>query len=88
MTEKEAKHYILEAFESANITLFKLDLEIQEAILDEKNLELSSFDMGSLALMEVCISIEINAGVSITPAELSQMTTVDHLVMRILKDSS
>ena len=88
MTEDEAKGLIVEAFESANITTFKADSSVKDAILGAGDVDLSVFDIDSLASMEICISIELNSGISISPAELENITSVHQLVREIMKNAS
>ena len=44
---------------------------------------LDALDMDSLAEMEVCIAIEVNAGVSILPEQLRKIGTLGRLVALI-----
>jgi acyl carrier protein len=88
MTEDDAKGLIVEAFESANITMYKAGSSLEEAILGDNDVDLSVFDIDSLASMEICISIEVNSGISISPAELEKITSVKQLAREIMNSGS
>jgi acyl carrier protein len=60
----------------------------QKALLDrfiggDDTVEVAEFDLDSLAMMELCIAIEKEAGYSIIPDELRQTRTLGHLVHAI-----
>lgn len=85
MTEREAYEIIDEAFENTNVDALALEGMTLEAVRQVGKKPLDAFEMDSLAAMEICIAIEIDAGVTILPAELVGLTHLQDLAALILE---
>lgn len=57
---------------------------VQDAIASGRlDLPLKSLGFDSLAWMEFCISIELNTGIELTPAEIAEMTSLAEIALRL-----
>lgn len=80
MTDQEIRMIIVEALDYASVFAMQ-DNNLQAAFLDgQQDIPLEELGMDSLAVMELCIAIEINAGVSIVSSELQSIDTLNRLV--------
>ncbi len=80
MTAQQIRTMLVEALEYASVIALR-DKNLSEdflAGLSEVPIEI--LDMDSLAEMELCIAIEVNAGVSILPERLRKIGTLGRLV--------
>ena len=83
MTEQEIRTILVEALEYANILSVNED-SLPASFLDgSEDVSLNQLDIDSLAAMELCIALEINAGVSIVPEDLQKMGTLNRLVATV-----
>jgi len=79
MTEEQARKILVQAMRYANV--IGLSVELRTAFeTGRADIELDQLDMDSLATMELCIAIEANSGVSITPDQLKAAATGNALV--------
>jgi acyl carrier protein len=74
---------LVEALETANIFELRNNGWAQEFLAGTRDVAFGDLDMDSLAAMELCIAIEVNAGVSILPDDLPKIGTLAGLVTRI-----
>ncbi|HEY6511328.1 MAG TPA: hypothetical protein VI032_05085 [Burkholderiaceae bacterium] len=83
MTEPQIRAMLVEALEYASVIALR-DKNLTEAFLAGTNeVAIDALDMDSLAEMELCIAIEVNAGVSILPERLRKVGTLGRLVALI-----
>ena len=83
MTEQQIRAMVVEALEYSNVIALR-DKNLTGDFLSGRNeVPLNVLDMDSLAEMEVCIAIEVNAGVSILPEQLRKIGTLARLVALI-----
>ena len=79
MTEEQARKILVQAMRYANV--IGLSVELRTAFeAGTADIELDQLDMDSLATMELCIAIEANSGISITPDQLKATATGNALV--------
>ncbi len=82
----EIRRLLMDACETAHMVDWNERGKIT-AYLDGKNdIFFTELELDSLAVMEICIAIELNIGVSIVPEQLVQFTTMNNLVSRILEE--
>jgi len=83
MTDEQARKILVQAMRYANV--MGLSVESRNAFeAGTADIELDLLDMDSLATMELCIAIEANGGVSITPDQLRAAATGNALVRLML----
>ena len=83
MTEPQIRAMLVEALEYASVIALR-DKNLTEAFLSgTSEVAIDVLDMDSLAEMELCIAIEVNAGVSIVPERLRKIGTLGRLVALI-----
>lgn len=51
-----------------------------------RDVTMTELEIDSLAAMELCIAIELNAGISLTPAEVAALPSLNALVQRLVAD--
>lgn len=78
MTLEEARAVVLEAFETAQISVEA------SAAGSLEEVELASLILDSLDVMEVCIAIEVRCGVTIIPPELLAYASAEELAKMIM----
>ena len=83
MSEAEIRTMLVAALASASVFTLR-DNGWTEAFLDgTRDVALADMEMDSLAVMELCIAVEVSADVSIVPDELEQIATLGGLVEAI-----
>lgn len=80
MTDGEIKNFLVDALNSANVIGILDDKRIPGFLDGHEDIPFSELDIDSLAKMELCISIEVFTGVSISPDELVYFKTMSKLV--------
>jgi hypothetical protein len=75
-TGDEVRRLVVAALEEANVTSIRADPRIAKYAGGGIDVPLADIEMDSLALMEFCIAIEVNAGVSIVPNDLPRLGTL------------
>lgn len=84
MNDSQARKLLVQAMRYANI--MGLSPEQRDGFeAGSVDIELDSLEMDSLAAMELCIAIEANSGLSITPEQLQTARTGSELVRQILR---
>lgn len=86
MNTQEAREHIIDAFEAANVS-YSRGTDYRDDIESGMDITLDAFNIDSLALMEICIAIEVNVGTTITPDELSSMQYLNELVLMVAERS-
>lgn len=85
MTAPQVRKMIVEALEYSSVIALR-DKNLTEAFLaGTHEVPLDLLDMDSLAEMELCIAIEVNAGVSVLPEQLRKIGSLGRLVALIEK---
>jgi acyl carrier protein len=83
MNEQQVRNIVVEALEYSSVIALR-DKNLSAGFLDgTAEVPIELLDMDSLAEMEVCIAIEVNAGVSIVPEQLRSIGTLGRLVALI-----
>jgi len=83
MTDQQVREMLVEALEYASVIALR-DKNFGAGFLaGTSEVPIDALDMDSLAEMELCIAIEVNAGVSIVPERLRRIGTLDRLVALI-----
>ena len=85
MTEQEIRTIIVEALEYANILSSDDDSGLPFFLDGSEDVFLNQLDIDSLDAMELCIALEINAGVTIVPDDLQRVGTLNRLVPTVRK---
>lgn len=85
MDDRAVRTVLLEALESASVFTLR-DRNLTDEFIAGRDVPLTELDIDSLAGMELCISIEINTGVSIAPEELSDLGSLNQIAARIRED--
>jgi len=82
-TEKNLRRIVVALIHRAGVFALRDD-NLQEAFISgEINSTLKELGIDSLFEMELCIAIEEELGVSITPIELGALATLEALVERV-----
>lgn len=85
MDEKQVRLAILDALDASYVSLLMQDESIREKFLTGNiNYRFEELDMDSLAMMEFCISLELNDIISITPDEVLALESLDQLIFKVL----
>ncbi|MGE0717817.1 MAG: acyl carrier protein [Alphaproteobacteria bacterium] len=83
MDDQGIRRVLVEALEIGAVAAIHRP-ELREPFLaGEGDVELAGLDMDSLARMELCIAIEVETGVSLTPDELDGFATLGDLARQI-----
>ena len=83
VTDPEIRMMLLEGLSSSGVHTLR-DKRWSDGFLNgTRDVAFSEIEMDSLATMELCIAIEVNAGVSVLPDELRSMYGLSDLVARI-----
>ena len=85
MTEYEIRTVIVEALDYANVVGIRDHNMIPLFLEGSEDIDFNQLSIDSLATMELCIAIEVNAGVSIVPDELQKIGTLNRLVEIVQK---
>jgi len=76
MTGSERRRFVVSALEQANVLAIRTH-PARAAFLDgAADIEFSDLAMDSLARMELCIFIEVNARIEITPDQLNGISSL------------
>lgn len=87
-THPEIRTMLVEALEYASVYSMR-HLNLTEGFLaGTKDVSFEELDMDSLAIMELCIAIELNAGISLVPEELESIGSLDKLISLLAKETS
>ena len=85
MTNQQVRTLIVEALEYSSVIALR-DKNLTEAFLaGTHEVPIGLLDMDSLAEMELCIAIEVNAGVSVLPEQLRKIGSLGRLVAWVEK---
>ncbi len=83
MTREELNTFLLALFEENNVIGFH-DSHLKDDFLCGTNpLDFRNLAMDSLAVMEICIAVELELGVSVVPDQLVGMASLAELVNHI-----
>lgn len=83
MTEHEIRTVIIEAMDYANVIGRSNQSMITLFLEEGEDIAFNQLSMDSLATMELCIALEVNAGVSIVPDDLQKVVTLNCLVKSV-----
>ena len=84
MAKAEARAAVFEALRASAPSGFNQELR-HSFLNDGANFRLADLDMDSLAEMEFCIAIELATGVTLLPAQLTELASTDAIERRILE---
>ena len=89
MTDLELSNILADALAYASIPGFRDSANEESFRSGNGDLAMSELEIDSLAAMELCIAIEINTGVTLTPADLGELLTLGDLLakVRTLRDA-
>lgn len=82
MTNLGIRRLVSEALEYASVPGFSGG-DKQEAFLQGADISLDDLEIDSLAAMELCIAIETNLDVTLLPAELPALGSLNGIVRRV-----
>lgn len=82
MTDLDIRRLVAEALEYASVPGFSGG-DKHEAFLKGADISLDNLEIDSLAAMELCIAIEANLDVTLLPAELQELGSLNDVVMRV-----
>jgi acyl carrier protein len=82
LTEQEVRNVISAALQYASVPDFAGSAR-QARFLAGDDVRFDELEIDSLAAMELCIAIELELGVSITPADLPEIGSLVALVRRV-----
>lgn len=80
MNDTTIRALIVEALDYASVYQLRHQNLADGFLIGERDVLFDDLDMDSLASMELCISIELNTGVSIVPEALKSLGTLNTLV--------
>jgi acyl carrier protein len=83
MTEQQIREMVVEALEYSNVIALRDKNLTADFLAGLNEVPIDVLEMDSLAEMEVCIAIEVNANVSILPEQLRKIGTLARLVAMI-----
>ena len=79
MKQNNIRQFILDALEQASVPSIR-DHEGRAAFLDGKgDVNFDALELDSLARMELCIYIEVNTGIELTPDQLDKIKSLEGL---------
>lgn len=83
MTEREIRQIILDGLQAGSV--FKVnEMGLSDAFLaGTADAKFEDLEIDSLAVMELCIAIELGTGVSILPDDLEKLGSLQKLVARV-----
>lgn len=88
MTAEEARTFVVSALRGSNVTTLR-DLGLtHQFLIGEFDIALADVEMDSLAVMEFCISIEVNTGISILPDDLIEFGSLQEVALAIHEKSN
>jgi acyl carrier protein len=76
MEVERSRQVVFEALKIAAPSAFTKELR-RSFLADGLNLKLDDLDMDSLARMEFCIAVELATGVTLLPAQLTELASTD-----------
>ena len=82
MTEREIRELICQALRYASVPGFNRS-DRQAAFINGEDVGLDDLEIDSLAAMELCIAIETNLDVTLLPAELPALGSLNGIVRRV-----
>ncbi|HWH73587.1 MAG TPA: hypothetical protein VNV16_04930 [Methylibium sp.] len=83
MTEQQVRTMLVEALDAANVFAMREKQLAEGFLAGIAEVPLDTLEMDSLAEMELCIAIEIHAGVSVVPDQLRQIGSLQRLAMLV-----
>jgi len=85
MNDREIRQILADGLEAGAVHQVN-DVSTREAFLaGTRDLTFEELEMDSLAKMELCIAIEVNAGVSVLPEQLRKIGSLGRLVAWVEK---
>lgn len=83
MTEPEIRRLITTGLEQGACFALRNNGWTEDFISGRRDVTLEEMDIDSLAIMELCIAIEVETGVSVLPDELVQHGTLGKLAAHV-----
>lgn len=83
MTEPDVRALMLDALAYANARSRLTEQQARDFLEGTCDLPFDQLELDSLATMELCIAIEVNAGVSIVPDRLHKIGTLGRLAQHV-----
>lgn len=80
MNDQKIREVIADAFVYASVPRFAGSPEATAFVAGTSDIPMDRFEIDSLALMELCIAIELNLGVEIVPSDLADITSLGGIV--------
>lgn len=83
MTELEIRRLIAAGLEQGSCFSLRNNGWTEDFLAGRRDVAFAEMDIDSLAIMELCIAIEVESGVSILPEELVQCDTLGTVVAQV-----
>lgn len=88
MTEQQVRAMLVEALDAANVFAMREKQLAEGFLAGIAEVPFDALEMDSLAEMELCIAIEINAGVSVVPDQLRKIGSLQRLATLVRGDGA
>ena len=79
MTTIRSRQRVVAALRSASVACFQIDNRFQPFIDDGVDIALAELAADSLAVMEICIALELTCGLSLEPERLRGLVSMAQL---------
>ena len=79
MATLEDRIRVVEALEAANLAGLQTNALVSQFLAGTSDIKVSELHLDSLALMEFCIAIEVNCGISLVPDRLYEIGTLGRI---------
>jgi hypothetical protein len=83
VTDAEIRQMIASGLEQGSCFALRNNGWTEDFLAGRRDVAFAAMDIDSLAMMELCIAIEVESGVSILPEELVQCETLGALAIQV-----
>ena len=85
MSDDEIRQMLVEAIEGSTIVGLRRSGLLEAFLAGADDVSFDVLEMDSMGAMELCIAVEINTGVEVVPAELTELGSLRAVVTAILE---
>ena len=83
MTDADIRQMISNGLEQGSCFALRNNGWKEDFLAGRRDVAFQDMDIDSLAIMELCIAIEVELGVSILPEEMAEVATLDAVAARV-----
>jgi hypothetical protein len=85
MDEDELRQMLVDAIDSSTIVGLRRSGLMEGFLNGTTDIPFGALEMDSMGVMELCIAVEVNTGVEIVPAELTELGSLGAVVASIME---